>query len=482
MKNAPSASHSKRTHLLLSAILAVSAILSLGACATSLPGGPASAYPESPRVAASYPDARFMVLSDVHLYDTSLGTSGAAWDAYTGREQKLLKESPEILAVALEAIRAEAPDFVLVTGDLTKDGERLSHERMSAALAELNREGIKTFVLPGNHDINNPMSMRFLPSGESERTPNINPGEFAEIYSGSGYGDALYRDPSSLSYVAQPVPGLWLLALDSAKYEYKPSRKWPETSGAIRKSTYVWIEDRLTEAREKGVAVIAAEHHPLLEHADGMKERYPAFIVDDGGKLASLLAEYGVRTIFTGHFHANSVVQRAWGRDAPTRLRGKHIVDIETGALSTWPCSYRSVRLSGRDGSMTISTSRVSRLPSFDASGESFEEAGKRAIETGLGNMASSIMRKVGATRRDVEILVPSIVAAMMAHYAGDAHFNGEDFLPRKGLSPIGKLGRAYYARFIGGLWKRTSPEGVLLMADNDLTIYPDGSWRANSE
>lgn len=460
------------------AAFAAAFVLFFGACSTLGPNRFAPSYPESTeRTAPAYPDARFMVMTDIHLYDAALGTSGPAWEEYAAQDQKLLKESREILAAAVDAIRAEKPEFVLVPGDLTKDGELRGHEELAAVLAELRQEGIKTYVLPGNHDVNNPAALRFPPSGKAERVPNVGPEEFARIYRESGYGEALYRDPESLSYVAQPVPGLWLLAIDSAKYDYGPDAREPESSGAVREETYAWIEARLAEAGRDGIAVLAAEHHPILEHADGMKQRHPDFIVDDNWRLAGLLASYNVRVLFSGHFHANSVVRHTWGKDAPEGLRGKHIVDIETGALSTWPCYYRSVRLSSLDGSMTVSTRRVDQIPSLESEGRSLDAAGREAMERGFGCMAGSIMRKVGASRRDVEILVPQVVAAMAAHYAGDARLKGDTALTTRGLSLIGRLGAAYYRRFIRGLWDVRAPKGVEPMPDNEVTIFPDGSW-----
>jgi 3',5'-cyclic AMP phosphodiesterase CpdA len=462
----------------LSAAFAAAFVLFLGACSTLGPDRFAPSYPESTeRTAPAYPDARFMVMTDIHLYDASLGTSGPAWEEYAALEQKLLKESREILAVAVDAIRTEKPDFVLVPGDLTKDGERQGHEEVAHTLAELREEGIRIYVLPGNHDINNPAARRFPPSGKAEGVPNVGPEEFARIYRESGYGEALYRDPESLSYVAQLAPKLWLLAIDSAKYDYRPNAQEPESSGAVRSRTYEWIEARLAEASRNGIAVLAAEHHPILEHADGMKERHPDFIVDDNWRLAGLLASYNVRVLFSGHFHANSVVRHSWGKDAPPALRGKHIVDVETGALSTWPCYYRSVRLSSRDGSMTVSTRRIERLPSLESEGRSLDSLGREAIERGFGSMAGSIMRRVGASRRDVAILVPQVVSAMAAHYAGDARFEGDKALTTRGLSLIGRLGAAYYRRFIRGLWDVRPPKGVEPMPDNEVTIFPDGSW-----
>jgi 3',5'-cyclic AMP phosphodiesterase CpdA len=417
-----------------------------------------------------------MVLSDTHLYDDTLGTSGAAWDAYMADDRKLLKDSEETLRAAMARIEAAKPSFVLVTGDLTKDGERQNHELFASYLKQLGALGIKTYVLPGNHDINNPAANRFLPSGTTEPVPTVNPAEFASIYAASGYGQALYRDPASLSYVAEPLPGLWLLVLDSAKYEHNAGKKWSETSGAIREPTYRWIEERLIEARGKGVAVIAAEHHPLMEHFDGMKAKYPEYVVDDNWRLAGLLASYDVRLFFSGHYHANSAVMRRWGMDAPAGLRGKYIVDMETGSLVTWPCSFRTITLS-KDGRTTVATSRVEQLPSYEAAGASFSVEGKRIIEGGISGIAASTMKGLGVPQRDIDRLTPAIVSAMMAHYYGDARFEGTEMLPSRGLSLMGDLVVASYHDFVRGLWKEKAPRKVELMEDNDFILLSDGAW-----
>ena len=97
------------------------------------------------------------------------GTAGKAWDAYMAADRKLLKDSEETLQAALEQVRLVKPDFVLVTGDLTKDGEKQCHEKFAAYLKDLKDAGIQAYVNPGNHDINNPDAARYLPSGGKEQ-------------------------------------------------------------------------------------------------------------------------------------------------------------------------------------------------------------------------------------------------------------------------------------------------------------------------
>ena len=70
---------------------------------------------------------KFAVISDIHYYDSALGTTGAAFEAYLAADRKLIKESGEILNSAITSIKSEKPDFVLIPGDLTKDGEKQNH-------------------------------------------------------------------------------------------------------------------------------------------------------------------------------------------------------------------------------------------------------------------------------------------------------------------------------------------------------------------
>ena len=59
-------------------------------------------------------------------------------------------------------IASKKPQFVLISGDLTKDGEGLSsHELLQKRLYDLKAQGIQTYVVPGNHDINNSHARSF---------------------------------------------------------------------------------------------------------------------------------------------------------------------------------------------------------------------------------------------------------------------------------------------------------------------------------
>ena len=97
-----------------------------------------------------YPDTRFAVVSDLHFYDKSLGIDGSAFQKYLDNDRKLLALSEEILATAAGKISKEKVRFVLVPGDLTKDGERINHEGVVKTLKNLEYSGLKVYVVPGD--------------------------------------------------------------------------------------------------------------------------------------------------------------------------------------------------------------------------------------------------------------------------------------------------------------------------------------------
>ena len=141
---------------------------------------------------------RIAIISDVHLLSPELITPGSAIDRADAADSKMMAMSDEIMASITDSLIALKPSVVLLTGDLTYNGERLSHERMAWHLARLQQHGIRPLVIPGNHDCNNPYARRY--DGDNTMpTATVTREEFAQIYRGCGYGGQSMRDPASLS-------------------------------------------------------------------------------------------------------------------------------------------------------------------------------------------------------------------------------------------------------------------------------------------
>jgi 3',5'-cyclic AMP phosphodiesterase CpdA len=153
------------------AAAAAMAAVILCSCAGVKLGEISARYPSSRYPPAPYPSARFAVFSDPHLYYADLGIEGAAFQRDMDSDRKLLPESREILSAAIGRVAASGAVFLLVPGDLTKDGERQDHLLMAEQLSALSRSGVRVYVVPGNHDILNPRAMRYSGSGKT-RVPD----------------------------------------------------------------------------------------------------------------------------------------------------------------------------------------------------------------------------------------------------------------------------------------------------------------------
>jgi 3',5'-cyclic AMP phosphodiesterase CpdA len=228
-------------HLLVTLLIAV-VFASFSGCAKDKPLK--FDYNNDSGPAIPYPDVSFAVISDIHLYHPLLGSSGAAFEKTLNSDRKLLLDSIDLLDYASGEIIASGARFVLINGDLTKDGEMANHRIMAQKLKRFTDSGIAVFVVPGNHDINNPDSVSY--SGDSvSAIPTISAEEFASIYRDFGFGSALARDADSLSYVAEPIEGLWLLCIDDCRYRENVPGKMEIVSGKISQKTADWIADVL---------------------------------------------------------------------------------------------------------------------------------------------------------------------------------------------------------------------------------------------
>ena len=192
------------------------------------------------------------VVSDIHVMVPELvEQDGAAFQDYVAHDRKLLMESVALAEAAVDELLAGRPDAVLVTGDLTKDGERVSHEYVAGQLlARLRRAGIPVYVVPGNHDVNNPHA-RIYRGDEAPRTATVSREEFAALYDDYGYGTALARDTASLSYVVQLNDSVRLLAVDACRYDENDfEANECVVGGRIRPRTLDFIEE---QARQMAV-------------------------------------------------------------------------------------------------------------------------------------------------------------------------------------------------------------------------------------
>ena len=308
-----------------------------------------------PALAAEKPqdmNLRIAVMSDLHYLSPDMIADTEDFEHAFNSDRKLLKESSSVLREMLERVRADKPDILLVSGDLTKDGEQECHAALAKQLQQLQQDvpGLKIYVINGNHDIRNYNAKNFnTADGKAVPATRTEPEDFKQIY------DFVYSDPTviatftpaegnkagGLSYVARPVEGLTIIAMDTCRYSSDNTSNGDdehETSGAISADLEKWVIEQTAAAKARGDLVIGLEHHGLVPHFDVQPTILPMYLVNGYERIAQEYADAGMSVVFTGHMHAVDIA-------AMTTKAGNTFYDIETGSALTYPCPVRFVDL-----------------------------------------------------------------------------------------------------------------------------------------
>ncbi|MDR2816395.1 MAG: metallophosphoesterase [Proteiniphilum sp.] len=294
---------------------------------------------------------KIAVITDIHFLDKQLAEEGEALFAYERATGRNITDLHAALEAALDDLHKEAPDLLLITGDIANHGEKQSHLGFIEKLRPLQNHGTRILVIPGNHDINIPDAKAYR-GNKAAPVETVSKEEFAELYAPFGYSDALKRDQASLSYLAGVNKSTWLLCFDSNRYSEHIATSI--TGGRILPATMDWALDILYEAKDKGITVLGMMHHGLVEHMPYQSAFFHQYLIDEWEKNAGLLAAAGLKVVFTGHFHANDITMH-------TSSDGSVIYDVETASLAQYPFGYRIMELG--DGGLSIDTRFVDSIP-----------------------------------------------------------------------------------------------------------------------
>lgn len=373
-----------------------------------------------PKANANDSKLRLGVVSDIHYYPASLkGSRGEEWKKFLNESQKQYDENDSLIENALDGMlenfkRGER-NFVLVPGDLTKDGELEAHRRLAEKLESFEENtGVQVLVVPGNHDVNNSNACTFE-NGKREPASPTSPEQFREIYKNLGYdlADSFFtpapgKKGGGLSYAAT-LGDYRLIAIDSCMYSEDNGAERDEhmTDGRIGGELLEWVLEECARAKEQGLTIIGSEHHSVLPHSDIMEATIWAFVVKDWLKTADILADAGMHFVFSGHIHANDI-------NYHISDNGEAIYDILTPSLTNFPNFYRIVEFNSNGGKVDVKVDshdidEYRRVANDDGTEypkpfkytHSFERTfGERGIKTFAMNMIKSPVTNVFAEIR----------------------------------------------------------------------------------
>ena len=330
-------------------------VVGAGATAVAMSADPYEAAAETIEAGTDYPNQiKIVHLSDVHYFSQKLYADCGDFTIAENSDRKMFRESGAIVDKALAEIVAYQPDLVILSGDLTKDGELVCHqgmhEKLAAAKKQLANAGKQAMfcVINGNHDINNDDNGRDFSSGKAEHTDLVDPLAFKELYADCGYDDAIAKfdeggsQGGNLSYVVRPAKGVTLIVVDSGKYSADQNglgRDEHVTSGVVGEKLLAWVESQAKQARAAGDIVFVTQHHGVIPHFSMEPELMGEYLVDNYEDCQRRYADAGVSAVFTGHMHANDIA-------SITTEAGNTLYDIETCATVTYPSDIRFATLS----------------------------------------------------------------------------------------------------------------------------------------
>ena len=136
------------------------------------------------------PQTRLMVASDLHYLSPSLTDHGSCFtELARNGDGKVMEYSQELVEAFVDTVLEKKPDALILTGDLTFNGARKSHEDLADKLARIEEAGIPVAVLSGNHDLWNKNAASF--SGDRVTfEESVSAKEFKEIYFPFGFEEA----------------------------------------------------------------------------------------------------------------------------------------------------------------------------------------------------------------------------------------------------------------------------------------------------
>ncbi len=287
-------------------------------------------------------------IADTHYYSKTLGTTGKAYELRSGSDQKCLAETAEIIDAAFEKIADSDTDCVFILGDVSNNGETVSHLEFREKLYELKKKK-PVYLITATHDWccdGNPR--RFEGDKTFHDVPVMKSSDLPEFYRDFGprqAADSFITDIGTICYTVNLSDKLRVLCLNDDKNENGHAGFTPE----CRK----WIVAQLEKARADGALMLGIEHHLLVPHISPLIMG-GSTCVANREEVAAFFADHGLRYMFVGHSHIQNT-------DYFISPSGNKLTEVNVGSLCGYPAPIVNVTVN-EDNTLTCD---VEHLESF---------------------------------------------------------------------------------------------------------------------
>ncbi len=189
--------------------------------------------------------------------------------------------------------------------------------------------------------------------------------------------DSLNKTLPDVSYLVEPVDGLWLLALDGnvflpsknddgfTKAKLKSGGEYSNII-AYKRHLIAWVEKVARESKRLNKTLIAYSHYPMIDFYDGAAEEMKNLFgvnkmqlhrVPDE-EVAELFAKAGIKIHFAGHMHLNDTGIRNYED-------GSFLVNIQIPSLAGYPAAYKILTIKSSD-MMDVETVKLDSVAGFN--------------------------------------------------------------------------------------------------------------------
>jgi 3',5'-cyclic AMP phosphodiesterase CpdA len=183
-----------------------------------------------------------------------------------------------------------------------------------------------------------------------------------------------------VSYVVEPIDGLWLMAIDGNVYipkknatsDPKDPKNYSEASTGYnnvlsnKKHLIKWVEEISLEAKKQGKTLVAFSHFPMIDFNDDASAEIKELLGPNKWQLnrvpveevAQTFADAGLKIHFGGHMHINDTGIR-------TSLKGNTLVNIQTPSLAAYIPAYKLLTIQ-KDNIVDIQTITIDKVKRYD--------------------------------------------------------------------------------------------------------------------
>lgn len=263
-------------------------------------------------------------IADTHYYSKSLGTCGKAYELRSGSDQKCLAETAEITDAAFADIAKSDTDAVFILGDVSNDGEMISHIEFRKKLYELQKSK-PVYLITATHDWccdENPR--RFEGDAVYNDVPVMKSYDLPKFYADFGPKQAISTFTAKIGTVCFVIAlseKVRVLCLNDDKNE--------NDHAGFTADCRRWITEQIENAKKCGCTLIGIEHHLLVPHISPLLTG-GSTCVENREEVASFFADAGLKYMFVGHSHIQHT-------DSFTSRAGNKITEVNVGALSGYP-------------------------------------------------------------------------------------------------------------------------------------------------